>query len=193
MQRGQILRMEADKVKTERHPYSLILSTTFAGGVLLLGFFASQARADDPALQQLVINAAKNGHATEGFAYNQPVIAVPVRGGANRCARVGVVHRDSTRHRRGPRIDNFELCAGREPESINDVSPALPDDAQFKQLTMMAIRGSLRYGRQQSSWMGYNVSAERLSLADPNGCAQVETTVDSEGLLVSYSVGRMCP
>lgn len=170
---------------------SLMISTAAAGGLLLLGLYSGQARADDPALQMLVANAARSGHAVEGLAYNQPVVAVPIRGG--RCPRVGVIYQESTRHRRGPRIDHFEACQGQSPQVINDVSPALPDDQQFKQLTLMAIRGSLRYGEQYSAWSGYNVAARRLSYADPSGCAQVETIVDTEGLLVSYSVGRMCP
>lgn len=170
---------------------SLMISTAVAGGLLMLGLYSGQVRAADPALQMLVANAASSGHAIEGFAYNQPVIAVPIHGG--RCTRVGVVHQESTRHRRGPRIDNFEVCQGQAPASLNDVSPALPDDDQFKQLTVMAIRGALRYGEQRSVWMGYNVAARRLSYADPSGCAQVETTVDTEGLLVSHHVGRMCP
>lgn len=146
----------------------------------------------EPSLQSLVVAAARNGHAVEGFAYNQPAVAVPVRGG--RCQNVGVVYpRDSSRHRRGPRIDNFEICAGEAPEDLQEVSAALPDDQQFRQLTVMTIRGAIRFGEQHSAWHGYNVRSRRLSLADPNGCAQVETTVDNEGLLVSYNVGRMCP
>ena len=170
---------------------SLLMSTAVAGGVLAIALCASPAHAADPGVLQLVASAAASGHAIEGFAYNAPVVAVPFPGG--RCTRVGVVYQEATRHRRGPRIDNFEVCQGQAPVGINDVSPALPDDDQFKQLTVMAIRGALRYGEQRSVWMGYNVAARRLSYADPSGCAQVETTVDTEGLLVSHHVGRMCP
>lgn len=170
----------------------LMGSITIAGGLLLAAMYYGSAHAADPSLNAIITSAARNGHATEGFAYNQAVVAVPVRGG--QCPHVGVVYpRDSSRHRRGPRIDNFEVCAGQEPEDLQEVSPALPDDQQFKQLTVMTIRGAIRYGEQHSAWMGYNVHSRRLSFADPNGCAQVETTVDNEGLLVSYNVGRMCP
>ena len=170
-----------------------MISTLMAGGALLAVLASGSANASDPGLYALVSSAARNGHAIEGVVFNQPVTAVPVRGG--RCPKVGVVYqRDSSRHRRGPRIDNFEVCPGRDPEDTQEVSPALPDDREFKQLTMMTIRGALRYGEQRSDWMGYSIASRRLSYADPNGCAQVETTVASEeGLLVSHNVGRMCP
>jgi len=182
----------ARPTSTARETKSLLVATGVAGAVLLAGLaFSGRAAASSPDVEQLVMSAARSGHAVEGFAYNQPATAVPIRGG--RCPRVGLVYQESTRHRRGPRIDHFDACPGQEPESVNDVSPALPDDPQFKQLTLMAIRGALRYGQQHSAWMGYNVAIRRLSAADPNGCAQVETIVDTEGLLVSYQVGRMCP
>lgn len=172
--------------------FPMMLSTAVAGVLLLAGLlYAGKAKANSPEIDMLVMSAARSGHAIEGFAYNQPATAVPIRSG--RCTRVGLVFQETTRHRRGSRIDHYEVCPSQEPEAVNDVSPALPDDPQFKQLTMMAIRGALRYGQQNSSWMGYNVVTRRLSAADPNGCAQVETTVDTESLLVSYQVGRMCP
>lgn len=149
------------------------------------------AHAMDPDLRSLVMSAAQSSHAVEGLAYNQPATAVPIA--ARPCPRVGVIYQESTRHRRGPRIDSFSVCPGQAPESINDVSPALPDDAKFQQLTMMAVRGALRYGEQRADWQGYQVDTRRLSYADPQGCAQVETIVATEGLLVSYHVGRMCP
>jgi hypothetical protein len=160
--------------------------------VLAIGLtFSTTGQANDPGLISMVMAAAQSNHAVEGLAYNQPATAVPIA--ARPCPRVGLVYEEHTRHRRGPRIDNFITCPGQAPETIQDVSPSLPDDRQFQQLTLMAVRGALRYGEQRADWSGYHVETHRLSYADPQGCAQVETIVVTAGLLVSYHVGRMCP
>ena len=67
------------------------------------------------------------------------------------------VYQEGKRQRGGPRIDNYQVCQGAEPERINDVSPALPDDPQFKQVAQMAIRGALRYGVQRRDWNDYRL------------------------------------
>ncbi len=155
-------------------------------GVVIAG--AAQAQSQD--LLMAIEQAARTGQAGEILAYGQPAMVVPVQ---NRpCVTVGVIYQDGGRRHSGPRIDNYQVCQDAEPERINDVSPALPDDQQFKQVTQMAIRGALRYGSQRREWYDYRVDARRLSAPDSYGCAQVETTVATEGLLVSYNVGRLC-
>lgn len=163
--------------------------TVLVAAVIALA--STPALADNQALDSLIDSALRGGHAIESLLYNQPVLAVPV---ANRpCPTVGVIYQDGGRRRGGQRIDNFQACPGSEPELINDVSPALPDDPQFQQLTQMAIRGALRYGAQRRDWGEYLIDTRRLSAADGYGCGQVETVISSMGMLVTYQVGRLCP
>lgn len=158
-----------------------------AAGVL----FTAAAQADSPDLMMAVEQAARSGQAGEVLAYGQPALVVPVQ---NRpCMTVGVIYQEGRRQLGGPRIDNYQVCQDAEPERINDVSPALPDDQQFKQVAQMAIRGALRYGAQRRDWNDYRLDTRRLSVVDSYGCAQVETVVSAEGMLVSYNVGRLCP
>ncbi|WP_126447935.1 hypothetical protein [Sulfuricystis multivorans] len=153
--------------------------------------FAASAQAQSRDLLMAIEQAANNGQAGEVLAYGQPALVVPVQ---NRpCMTVGVVYQERKHQRGGPRIDNYQVCPGAEPERINEVSPALPDDPQFKQVVQMAIRSALRYGIQHRDWNDYRLDIRRLSAVDSYGCAQVETIVSSEGMLVSYNVGRLCP
>lgn len=153
--------------------------------------FTAAAQADSPDLMMAVEQAARSGQAGEVLAHGQPALVVPVQ---NRpCMTVGVIYQEGRRQRGGPRIDNYQVCQDAEPERINDVSPALPDDQQFKQVAQMAIRGALRYGAQRRDWNDYRLDTRRLSVVDSYGCAQVETVVSAEGMLVSYNVGRLCP
>lgn len=165
------------------------------GGLLcaLLASVAIPALADmDADMETLIRGAASYGHAAESLVQGQPVIAVPIPGDG-RCARVGVIY-TSARGRRhgGPRIDNFSLC-GEEVDALDEVSPAVPDDKAFGQVGGMTVRSALRYERQRTTWQGYGIEARRLSLPDSNGCAQVETIIVSERLLVAYNVGKVCP
>ena len=153
--------------------------------------FAAAVHAESPDLLMAIEQAAQSGQAGEVLAYGQPALVVPVQ---NRpCMTVGVVYQEGKRQRGGPRIDNYQVCQGAEPERINDVSPALPDDQQFKQVAQMALRGALRYGVQRRAWNDYRLDTRRLSAADSYCCPQVGTVVSTEGMLVSYNVGRLCP
>lgn len=161
--------------------------TLFA--LMLVVGLANAQQGNDP--QSLIEMTIRSGHAIEGFIYGTPVIAVPI---PNRpCPNVGIVFQEKRRHRDGPRIDNYSVCPGEEPDQINDVSPSLPDDTQFQRLVQMAIRGALRYGAHRRDLYDYHIDTRRLSAADAYGCANVETIISTVGLLVSYNVGRMCP
>lgn len=159
--------------------------------VLLLTLASTQAFADPPELLSLVSAAARNGHAIESMLYRQPVVAVPMP--SRPCPTVGILYQDDRRRRSGHRIDNYQVCPGAEPEMIDDISPALPEDKQFQQITQMAIRGALRYNAQRREWGEYRIDTRRLSAADAFGCGQVETVISSMGMLVAYQVGRLCP
>ncbi len=162
----------------------------FTLSLAMLGAPAAHAQTAD--ILDLVRSAARSGHAIESLLGSQPAIAVPLA--TRPCATVGVIYQASgAREKGGPRIDNFRACAEAEPAPIDEVSPALPEDAAFKQQTRMAMRTALRYGRQQLDWQGYRVEARRLSQADTHGCAQLETIVSAQDLLVAYGIGRMCP
>ena len=161
---------------------------TFAA---LLMLATAVAQAQNPELDTLIDAAVRYGQATEGFLWGQQVLAVPVPN--KPCNTVGIIYRENRRQRGGPRIDNYQACPGEEPEMIHEVSPALPDDAQFQQIVQMAIRGALRYGTHRRDLYDYHIDARRLSAVDAYGCGQVETVISTMGLLVSYNIGRLCP
>lgn len=150
------------------------------------------AHAQTSEIFDLVRAAARSGHAIESLLGSQPAVAVPLA--TRPCATVGVIYQASgVREKGGPRIDNYRACDDAAPAPIDEVPPALPEDAPFKQQTRMAMRTALRYGSQQLDWQGYRVEARRLSQGDTHGCAQLETIVSAQGLLVAYGIGRMCP
>lgn len=170
------------------NPSAAVLGWTLGLAVLS----APAAHAQTAEILDLVRNAVSSGHAIESLLGSQPAVAVPLA--TRPCATVGVIYQSSgAREKGGPRIDNFRACAEAEPAPIDQVSPALPEDAPFKQQTRMAMRSALRYGSHQLDWQGYRVEARRLSPADTHGCAQLETIVSAQDLLVAYGIGRMCP
>lgn len=137
-------------------------------------------------------SAARSGQAVEFVAFGRLARAVPVPG-AHHCAAVGVIHEGSGSARRGgPRIDNFLVCGGESPRPFAEVSPALPDDARFRQAVLASIRNSLRSGAFDFSFAGYEITSRRLSELDRRGCAITETVVSNGQLLVSYNSGRAC-
>lgn len=156
---------------------------------LALGVLDSALVHADVEVDKLVTMAARSGNAVESILYNKPVVAVPLQ--TRPCVTVGVVQRDLD----DPRIDNFKVCAAMPPQAINEVSPALPDDKAFQELTIMTIRAALRYGAQRRPWEDYLIETRRLSPVDGDRCAEVETTISSVStpLVVAYQVGRMCP
>ena len=143
----------------------------------------------DAELDKLVTMAARSGNAVESILYNKPVVAVPLQ--TRPCITVGVIQQDLD----DPRIDNLKVCPNAEPQAINEVSPALPEDKEFKELTIMTIRAALRYGAQRRPWEDYLIDTRRLTPPAKDGCAEVETTISSVStpLVVAYQVGRMCP
>ena len=143
----------------------------------------------DADVEKLVTMAARSGNAVESILFNKPVVAVPLQ--TRPCLTVGVIQQDLD----DPRIDNFKVCAGAPPQAIDEVSPALPEDKEFKELTIMTIRAALRYGVQHRPWEDYRIDTRRLTPVTEDGCAEVETTVStiSKPLVVAYQVGRMCP
>ena len=79
--------------------------------------FAAAAQAESPDLLMAIEQAAHSGQAGEALAYGQPALVVPV---LNRpCMTVGVVYQEGKHQRGGPRIDNYQVCQGGEPERIN--------------------------------------------------------------------------
>lgn len=135
--------------------------------------------------------AAQSGQPAEVMAFGQPVRVVPVAG--RECPTVGVIYtRDGGMMRGGPRIDNFRVCPGQAPQRLREVSPALPDDGNFRQVVQMSIRNGLRGGSFATQWQGYFVETRRLSELDRRGCALSETIIANDGLLVSYNSGRAC-
>ncbi len=152
---------------------------------------ASCVFAQTPALVDAVSSAARSGATLERLIQGQRYTVVPLRGAG--CPTVGVIHHEQRQYRGGPRIDTYKVCDGEAlPEMIDDVSPALPDDREFKALTAMTIRTALRYGGDAQNWFEYRVDAQRLSELNGRGCALVETKVSADGLLVSYNVGQIC-
>jgi len=142
-------------------------------------------------LTQAITTAARTGFALETAEFGSRYLVAPVPSG--RCSNVGVIHLSGKRHRGGPRIDNYSVCGSSAPEMIQDVSPALPDDEAFQQMAFMTIQAALRYGSLGQTWHDYRIESRRLSEPNSRGCAQVETTISADGLLVSYDVGRICP
>ena len=143
------------------------------------------------ALDAMLQDAVLYGQPTEMMFNNrQSAVAVPLPGSP--CPTVGVIYRDQ-RHRGRERIDNYRVCPQAQPEAIDDLPPALPDNQTFRQLTQMTLRATLIYGSQRRNWQGYLVTARRLSPHDGSGCAMVETVVSYSGMLVSYNAGRLCP
>lgn len=169
---------------------SILKKITIVGLAVFMSAAACASSESD--MDTLVRNAARFGNPVEGFANGQPSVAVPVSGNGP-CKNVGVIQSGGRgKYSGGPRIANFSVCHD-EVEAISEVSPALPDDSQFKQVVVMTVRGAARYGGQPSDWDAYHVESRRLSPPDARGCAQVETVVSSEGLLVSHNVGMVCP
>ena len=164
-----------------------------ASGLAMAAFCAgASAYNSEPDVYMLVRNAARLGHAVSGLSYGQPSVAVPVRGDSG-CANIGVLQPGTKRKfSGGPRIANYRVCQG-EISEVDDVSPELPSDTQFKQVVIMTVKGAARYGGQPNEWGGYHIEARRLSMPDMNGCAQVETVISTEGMLVSYNTGLICP
>ena len=161
-------------------------------GLAMAGLSVGAMAYNEPDVYLLVGNAARLGHAVSGLSYGQPSVAVPVRGDSG-CVNVGVLQPGTKRKfSGGPRITNYRVCQG-EISEVDDVSPGLPDDQQFKQVVMMTVKGAARYGGQPNEWSGYHIEARRLSMPDINGCVQVETVISTEGMLVSYNTGLICP
>ncbi len=161
-------------------------------GAACIGMLGQPAFADvDAETESLVQNVAMYGSASEAFIRGRAVFAVPLapKGG---CTTVGVIDQASRgRSRGGPRISNYSVCRD-DVEHIEDVSPGLPEDGEFKQALIMTVRGAFRHGGRPYFWQNYSIDTRRLSQVDMQGCAQVETTVASGGLLVSYNVGKIC-
>lgn len=151
----------------------------------------SLASGQPQGLTQAIITAARTGYALEAADFGGLYIVAPVR--SEGCPTVGVIHASGKRHRGGPRIDNYRVCEHASPELLNEMSPALPDDEAFKQMAFMTIQAALRYGSLSQTWDDYRIESRRLSEPNARGCAQVETTISAENLLVSYDVGRLCP
>ena len=81
--------------------------------------FAAAVHAESPDLLMAIEQAAQSGQAGEVLAYGQPALVVPVQ---NRpCMTVGVVYQEGKRQRGGPRIDNYQVCQGAEPEDRKSV------------------------------------------------------------------------
>lgn len=163
-----------------------------AVGLVLTTVSATVLAGVDQETDQLVLSAARFGSMIEGMVHGQPVEVVPVPGGG-RCQNVGMIQSAAMAQRRGgPRIQNFAVCRG-EVETIDDVSPALPNDKEFRQIVAMSVRGAVRHGGHPYLWEAYTVDAHRVTPPDASGCAQVETIISADGLLVSYNIGRICP
>jgi hypothetical protein len=142
-------------------------------------------------LTQAIATAAHTGYALEVAHQGKRYVVAPAQSGP--CPTVGVIHASGKHHRGGPRIDNYRVCENASPALLNEVSPALPDDEAFKQIAFMTIQAALRYGSLSQDWHDYRVESRRLSEPNARGCAQVETTISADRLLVSYDVGRICP
>ena len=157
--------------------------------LLTLAALLSPLAHADADIEALVTMAARSGSAVESILYNRPVVAVPLQ--TRPCLTVGVISLNLD----DPRIDNFKVCAGAPPQAIREVSPALPEEKEFMDLTIMTIRAALRHGAQLRQWEDYRIDTRRLTPVAPDGCAEVETTISSIAtpLVVSYQVGRMCP
>ncbi len=157
----------------------------------LLLLAAVPSLAADTDLDVLVRETARERLPMETILWGRPVRAVPYGAGGD-CQRVGLIHLDNRMRDGSERIDNYKVC-GASIFRIDDLPPSLPNDPQFKQVTRMAMVGAARYGRRGATAQGYLISSARLGMADGRGCAQVETTVTYEGLLVAHSAGTVCP
>jgi hypothetical protein len=142
-------------------------------------------------LDILVREAARERLPMETLLWGRPVRAVPY-GGAGECQSVALIHLDNRYRDGSPRIDNYKVCGARIVRS-DDLPPSLPSDPQFKEVTRMAMVGAARYGQRAATAQGYVIRSVRLGLADARGCAQVETTVTYDGLLVANSASMVCP
>lgn len=169
--------MRTPLIRSLAAPVALLLPT--------LAFAQSQG------VTQAIITAARTGYAMEAADSGSRYIVAPVLSG--RCPTVGVIHASGKRLRGGPRIDNYRVCENASPKLLNEMSPALPDDEAFKQMAFMTIQAALRYGSLSQTWHDYRIESRRLSEPNARGCAQVETTISADSLLVSYDVGRLCP
>lgn len=152
----------------------------------------SLAQAVSPVLAGVVGEALRQGRPFEAFVAGQRVVAVPLDGA--RCPRVGLVMPGAGRSvfGRGPRIDHVDAC----PEGmidVEDLPPALPSDARFREAVLTVLRSALRYGGQRLDAYGHTIQATRLAGPDRRGCGDLETWVTYDHLLVSYNVGWVCP
>lgn len=157
----------------------------------LASLCSASARADDDELDGLLRNTASTRQAIDAYVHRQRVRAVPLASYRGRCPRVGLIYLDQKR-RGGERIATFDVCP-MEVIDTGEVSPALPDDKVTRDTGQFAMQAAARYGRRATEYQGYLFDANRLTAPDTNGCAQVETTVSFEGLLVANSTGRVCP
>lgn len=157
----------------------------------LLLLAAVPSLAADTDLDVLVRETARERLPMETILWGRPVRAVPY-GAGGACQMVGLIHLDNRMRDGNERIDNYKVC-GVNIARIDDLPPSLPNDPQFKQVARMAMAGAARYGRRGATAQGYLISSTRLGMADGRGCAQVETTVTYEGLLVAHSAGTVCP
>jgi len=157
----------------------------------LLLLAAVPSLAADTDLDVLVRETARERLPMETILWGRPVRAVPYGAGGD-CQRVGLIHLDNRMRDGSERIDNYKVC-GTSIARIDDLPPSLPNDPQFKQVTRMAMVGAARYGRRGATAQGYLINSTRLGMADGRGCAQIETTVTYEGLLVAHSAGTVCP
>lgn len=159
--------------------------------VAALSALAGAAWSAGSDLDTLVRETARERLPMETLLWGRPVRAIPY-GGAGDCQSVALIHLDNRYRDGSPRIDNYKVCGERLVKS-DDLPPSLPDDAQMKQVTRMAMAGAARYGQRGATWQGYVIRSTRLGMADHRGCAQVETIVTYEGLLVAHSAGPICP
>lgn len=152
---------------------------------------STAVRADDDELDSLVMRAASLRQSVDSYLRGQRVRAVPLLSFRARCPRVGLIYLDS-RGKGGPRVATYDVC-GNDVTDTGEVSPALPGDSQTRDVGLGVMQAAIRYGRRTQEWRGFVFEAVRISPADTYGCAQVESTVTSEGLLVANSAGRVCP
>jgi hypothetical protein len=159
--------------------------------VVLLAVASFPAFADDDELDRLLLDASASRHAVDGFLRGQRVRAVPLLSWRGRCPRVGLLTM-SVPQRAASRVATYDLCQN-DIIDTGELAPALPDDARARTTGQDTMRAAARYGQRSTGFNGYVFDAVRLTRADASGCAQVETTVSYEGLLVANSVGKICP
>ncbi len=160
------------------------------GGLLVATLMCvGTATAADAELDQLLGDAVANGAPIESILHGQRVRAVSM-GRSGVCDSVGLVYPDM-KGRGGARIVNYRICDGMS-ENTQDVSPALPNDRQMQEVVRMSMMGALTSGSHAATYQAYRITSRRNSPLDASGCAMVETTVSSMGLLVSQAGGRIC-